>query len=399
MHTHLEHNQDNYATTDFESVHFEAKQITGPEFYDRSKLSRTMGLVGLGVAALFGVGCICAGVMIPPSQNPKTSGIVVVTLKDSWDREILCLGLNLMVTACTEATGFVHGIALRSALASEQRLRFNTNLRLLSASGRLLSPNGMLVNIMMATLLVLSYGSSLLVTLSVDMDSSSGVTDGGFAMCISEVPLIVLGGALVLQAAIALVSVYSADVLTWSSSPFDITAALVHHAQILPEPGRCMHGVGDRRQGPVKPSAKQSSAWGAHQGVRKVVMRLWLLVVICVIWGLIVVYISDHDVSHAVRTWTFFPQAQSRFVTYTIPLKGGVCWYWFLYYANMAVIQGPLTMVLHCSELIVNVVRDERLWRRATTTKGMTISSHPLALVFGSPLNFALLFLKPILRK
>jgi hypothetical protein len=44
----------------------------------------------------------------------------------------LALAFNLIVTFCTESVGFVHCISLRSALASESRLRYNTSLRLLT---------------------------------------------------------------------------------------------------------------------------------------------------------------------------------------------------------------------------------------------------------------------------
>lgn len=395
-----DHRRDSYATTtDFESVHFKPKQTTGPEFYDRSKLSRMVGLVGVGIAALFGWLCTFAGFMIFLSKNTISSGVVVISLSSSWQKEPLCLGLNLLVTACTEATGFVHGIALRSALASERRLGFNTNLRLLSAGSGWFNPNGTSCNIVMAILLIVSYSSSLLVALSVDLDSSTGVADTGLAICVSEVPLIVLGVAILLQAVIALASARSADILTWSSSPFDITAALVHHAQILQEPGQCMHGVGDHKRGPVTPSPKQPSAWRAHSAVRKVVMTLWALVIVCIVWGIIIVHLSDHSMSHAIKSWSFFPQPQSHLIAYSIPIEGGVYWYWVLYYVNMAAIQGPLTLALHCSELVVNVIRDERVWRKATTVGGTTISSHPLALVFGSTLNVGLLGSKPLLRK
>jgi hypothetical protein len=405
MYTHYYpvHQRDSYATTttDFESVHFKPpKQTTSPEFYDRSNLSRMVGLVGVGVAALFGVVCIIEGFMIFLSKNTISSGVVVISLKNFWEKELLCLGLNLVVTACTEATGFVHGIGLRSALASQRRLRFNTNLRLLSASDGLFNPNGTSCNIVMAILLIASYSSSLLVALSVDMDSSSGVAGTGIAVCVSEVPLIVLGVTLLLQAIIALTSAWSADILTWSSSPFDITAALVRHGQIIREPEQCMRGVRDHAaRGPVAPSPKQPSAWGAHPSVRKVVTTLWVLVVACIAWGFIIVYLSDHSMSHAVKSWSFFPQPQSHVIAYSIPLTGGVYWYWVLYYINMAAIQGPLTLALHCSELVVNVVRDEKVWRKATTEKGSTISSHPLAFVFGSTLNLSLLLSKPLLRK
>ncbi|KIJ70408.1 hypothetical protein HYDPIDRAFT_23519 [Hydnomerulius pinastri MD-312] len=392
--------RDSYALTDFESIYFKPKQTTGPEFYDRSNLSRKVGLVGVGFAVLFSLFCIFEGIMIFLSKNAISSGVVVVSLGHGWQKELLCLGLNLMVTACTEATGFVHGISLRSALAAERRLRFNTNLRLLSAASGFFNPNGTFFNIVMAILLIVSYSSSLLVALSVDMDSSSGISEEGVAICVSDVPLIVLGISLLLQAIIALTGMRAADILTWSSSPFDITAALVHHAQIIPEPGRCMRGVRDgSSRGPTVPLSKQPSAWRAHPSVRKVILTLWALVVSCGVWGIIMMTLSDRDMARAFQSWSFFPHPQSHVIAYSIPLPGGVYWfYWVLYYVNMAIIQGPLTLALHCSELVANVIRDERVWRKASSPGGATVSTNPLAPVFGSPLNISLLLAKPLLH-
>jgi len=124
-------------------------------------------------------------------------------------------------------------------------------------------------------------------------------------------------------------------------------------------------------------------------------MTLWALAIICIAWGITVLYIADHNMSRAIESWSFFPQPESHLIAYFIPLTG----YWALYYLNMAAMQGPLTLGLHCSELVVNVIRDEKLWRKATTEKGATISLHPLAAVFGSTPNVFLLVLKPLLRK
>ncbi|KAH7888081.1 hypothetical protein F5I97DRAFT_949416 [Phlebopus sp. FC_14] len=388
-----------YSHTEFESV-LKPKPIAGPEFYDRSHLSRNVGFVGVGIAVLFSWFCIFEGVMIFLSKDALTAGVVIVSLNHGWEKELIILGLNLMVTACTEVTGFVHGIALRSALASERRLRFNTNLRLLSAASGWANPNGTIFNLLMAILLIVSYSSSLLVVLSVDMDSSNDVSESGIAICVSDVPLIVLGVSILLQAVIALAGMRATDILTWSSSPFDITAALVHHAQIVPVPGQCMRGVHDSNStSPTVPLAKQTSAWRAHPSVRKVVLMLWVLVISCAAWGIIVVDISDRNMARAFRSWSFFPRAGSHVIAYSIPLPGGVYWfYWVLYYVNMALIQGPLTLALHCSELVANVIRDERQWRAASTSAGATVSTHPLAPVFGSPLNVALLVAKPLLH-
>ena len=107
--------------------------------------------------------------------------------------------LNLLVACCTEATGFVHNIALRSALASESRLMFNTNLRLLTGAHKsIFNPNGMFCNCLMAMLLILSYSSSTLVTLTVymypennqdDAAAGLGTCSVAHARCISPVAM------------------------------------------------------------------------------------------------------------------------------------------------------------------------------------------------------------------
>ncbi|KAI6105403.1 hypothetical protein F5141DRAFT_1006815, partial [Pisolithus sp. B1] len=318
--------------------------------------------------------------------------------------EGISLGLNLLVAVCTEATGFVHNITLRAALASERRLRFNTNLRLISAARGFFNPNGTVSNIVMAVLLIISYSSSILATLAVSMDSSSDGTGNAapsnVEICVSDVPLIVLGTSLLLQAIIAIMGMWSADVLTWSSSPFDITAALVHNVWVERVPGRCMRGVDAQKEsGPAPPCRRQPSAWTARPSVRKVLVMLWVLVFACFGWGLVVIHLTGGNMSHAISSWSFFPDSQSYVKAYNIPLHSGLAWfYWVLYYLNTALVQGPLTLALHFSELITNVIRDENAWRRATGKSGARISTNPLVVVLGSPLNVALLCAKPLLH-
>ncbi|KAG6333761.1 hypothetical protein ID866_5323 [Astraeus odoratus] len=391
-HTYFSDTTD--SSTDFERISWKQKPIAGPEFYDRSRLSRIVALGGLFVSFLFGSGCIYGGVKIFLSKNSVSSGVVVVSLGHAWQRELISLGFSLLVTMCTEATGFVHNIALRAALSSERRLRFNANLRLLSAASGLFSPNGIICNMMMSLLLVVSYSSGILVTLAVD-------TDSNVQICVSDIPLIVLGVCVLLQVIISFAGMASADIMTWSSSPFDITAALVHHAQVIPVADKCMHGVKDMdlQPGPAYPRAKQPSALGAHSSVRKVITTLWVLVVACVVWGLVVARISAGNIGNAFSSWSFFSDQQSYVTPYTIHLaSGGAEISWAAYYVSMALVQGPMTLGLHCSELVVNVVRDEKVWRCATRKKGAKVSTYPLAPVFGSWLNILLLVAKPVLH-
>jgi len=68
---------------------------------------------------------------------------------------------------------------------------------------------------------------------------------------------------------------------------------------------------------------------------------------------------------------------------------------WILSFVALAVVQGPLTLGLHCSELIV--IRDERHWRRATERKGLTTTTNPLKAVLTNPLNLVIFAVKPVL--
>ncbi|KAI6165052.1 hypothetical protein EDD17DRAFT_1473507 [Pisolithus thermaeus] len=393
-----------YEPIDVEAITWKREPITSPEFYDRSLISRRVALLGVFVTIVFGAACIFGGIKIFLAKNAISAGVIVLSFEHQWQREGISLGLNLLVAVCTEATGFVHNITLRAALASERRLRFNTNLRLISAARGFFNPNGTVCNIVMAFLLIISYSSSILATLAVNMDSSSDgtgdATPSNLMICVGDVPLIVLGTSLLLQAIIAITGMWSADVLTWSSSPFDITAALVHNVWVEHVPGRCMRGVDAQKEdGPAQPRRRQPSAWTARPSVRKVVVLLWVLVFACFGWGLVVVHLTGGNMSHAISSWSFFPDSQSYVKAYNIPLHSVLAWfYWVLYYLNTALVQGPLTLALHCSELITNVIRDENVWRRATRKSGARISTNPLVVVFGSPLNVALLCAKPLLH-
>ncbi|KAG1897956.1 uncharacterized protein F5891DRAFT_1191268 [Suillus fuscotomentosus] len=324
----------------------ESAAATGTDFYDSSLTSRTYATAGLVLSTIIGFCCIIIGVVIIAIHG--VSGVIpLMRLSDTELRsflqfELLSLILNALVTLCTESTGFVHSISLRSALASEGRLRFNTNLRILTAARGRINPNGALLNGIMALLLILSYSSSSLV---VSSNFSNTVS-----IAIAGLPLLVLGVALLLQ--------------------------------------------GDDAC-PVKPSKTQPSAWRAHTSIRKVVIFLWVVVVAYAGWAVLVscVRISYH--SSQIHTWSF-SQPQDISILYGLP--GADLLVWILLFINIAVIQGPLTMVLHCSELIANVIRDESQWRCATKKKGLRPTMNPLKSIFSYPICLILFAVKPFLH-
>jgi hypothetical protein len=209
---------------------------------------------------------------------------------------------------------------------------------------------------------------------------------------------------------ITLSGMHAVKILTWSSSPFDLTAALVHHTQLTPATLRCMRCVSDLDTdgGPTKPSEIQPSAWHAHPRIRKVVIFLWVIVVACAGWATLVMYIWHTNKGSAAmspyelttQTWSFIPDLRNgkvNYVTYDIP--GVNLEVWILVIVNMAVVQGPLTLGLHCSELIANVIRDERQWRCATSRKGLNTATNPVKMIFTHLICFILFVAKPFLRE
>ncbi|KAG2345116.1 hypothetical protein BDR05DRAFT_998712 [Suillus weaverae] len=401
---------------DFDLIISDAKSTveSRTDFYDRSLASRRYALVGVACSSIISCSCIIAGIITLARQG--VSGVMVTNIVSvepmsamiqitqlDLQRELLALILNLIITLCTEPIGFVHGISLRSALASESRLHFNTNLRLLTAARGWYNPNGALLNGIMAILLIISYTSSSVV-LCYNFSLASDGSDIAVSIAIAGLPLLSLGVALLLQVMIALSGMWAVKILTWSSSPFDLTAALVHHAQLTPVTFRCMRCVSDRDVdgGPAKPSETQPSAWQAHPSIQRIVISLWGLVAACAGWAALIMYIWDKHASARMTTnpalpmWSFFPNGNPSAIAYTIPglnVQG-----WILIFVNLAVVQAPLTLGLHYSELIANVIRDERQWRCATRRKGLQVATNPLKSIFTHPVSLVLFLAKPFLH-
>ncbi|KAG2745769.1 hypothetical protein P692DRAFT_201792705, partial [Suillus brevipes Sb2] len=230
-------------------------------------------------------------------------------------------------------------------------------------------------------------------------------------IAIAGLPLLILGVALLLQVMIALSGMRVVKILTWSSSPFDLTAALVHHTQLTPATSRCMRCVSalDVGGGPARPSETQPSAWHAHPSIRKVVISLWAIVAACAGWAALVMYLwgkyagdltsFTSDVALTTQTWSLIPNStydSSNFIQYTM-VDINIQW-WILAFVNVTVVQGPLTFGLHCSELIANVIRDERQWRCATGRKGLKTATNPVKPMFTHPICLVLLIAKPFLH-
>lgn len=406
----------------------ESVSLSSPEPYDRAITSGKIALVGVGISIVFSIFCIASGVflafyrhtigdiVIPDSwRNPSFSNVAkvfngvlaILPARDPYMSEILSLLLNLLIMICTESIGFVHGVSLKSALASESRLHFNTNLRLITATrGKFwANANSTFYNAIMSILLILSYVSGSLIFLPFWSQVTDHAANPWWSTCIFAVPVIVLGSALLLQAVIALAGIRSTKILTWSSSAFDATAALIHSGQLIPTPGQCMRGVFHPSQSnvPQLPSKRQPSAWQAHSSVKKIVIFLWCLPVACAACGGITLgiwYSNSPKVNPPSWAITLNPQTSMLGFNEDVDPERGYPWQlWLGCYIVYTMSQGALTLGLHCSEVIINIVRDEANWRMATSKVGTDTSQNPLKAVLRSWLGIALLITKPLLRE
>ncbi|KAG2033646.1 hypothetical protein BDR03DRAFT_1014161 [Suillus americanus] len=266
------HPYDALPDQDFDSMTSDAKFTTDArtDFYDLR--SRRNTLVGVACSIIFSCSCIVAGIVILANHGVMGIAMTKLVILDAENGsgqvlilqgEILALAINFIVTLCTESMGLVHSISLRSALASESRLHFNTNLRLLTAAHGWYNPNGALLNGISAVLLIISYSSaSLVIVIDNQFSTPQSTFPYGLSIAFTGLPLLILGVALLLQAMIALSGMRAVKILTWSSSPFDLTTTLVHHTQLTPATLRCMRCVSDldTDEGPAKPSETQPSA-------------------------------------------------------------------------------------------------------------------------------------------
>ncbi|KAK6544658.1 hypothetical protein TWF694_001346 [Orbilia ellipsospora] len=381
---------------------------------NKSQGTRNACIAGLILAWIIGTGLIAGGAYLSKHGQP----IIPIS---RTSQELLPILLNVIITLLNEPLGFIHAVSLRWALRRETRLAFNSNLRLLTSS-KTSWPNAWYSNIFILACLITTYASASLifigddhpfVTVNVSYIDPTSLEGTSFISTTHQpkvrlwaVAMIPLGCGLLGQSIMASFCLRHNRIHSWSSSPIETTAACLNQGFLRREEGRCMRSVHDTEEPstPASPRCKQASAYRAYKGVRYVTKLLWLLVLFGAIWaGVIFALIKSNAVNGAIlgSSWSFLPVFTSNnspsasIVTNgtsslnigwgvdAIAGKSGIAadsslsisnyiflWAFFL----IAGIQTPLTLTLHCSELLVNFHRDEFVWRSAMTKGGLNTS-------------------------
>jgi len=292
--------------------------------------------------------------------------------------------------------GYIHSCSLRWALHREGKLEFNSNLRLVRVS-KYSKPNGVLANIIYLTGIVLAYGSTSLIFLSLNPDLAR-LLDHDYqnsdvhGVHINAIAVLTLGTGLIAQAIITNWALATTDIPTWSSNPLDVVRACIHDEhdghRIEPRIGRCMMGVHRAKEDArsYHPRPRQKPMISANFRILRILLLLCITPILSGVWGGgIYAYITKgHRNGVLGRAWSLLPVFTgitdqncnvSQCTAGTSVLNVG----WTASKGALGTVgavllitafQSIVTLSLHCAELVVNLSRDEIIYRELIGHKG-----------------------------
>jgi len=125
------------------------------------------------------------------------------------------------------------------------------------------------------------------------------------------------------------------------------------------------------KSGAYKPNLRQSSAWKATKTVRWVLVFVWVLALLSLIPILAWAIVEKVQYSYAAVSLSLTPigfwiatSQDNPYPSFSLPVQS------ILALLLFCGIQGLQTIGLHCAEFVVNMARDEAIWRQAASPSG-----------------------------
>ncbi|KAJ5261806.1 hypothetical protein N7505_008673 [Penicillium chrysogenum] len=375
--------------------------VAADESFDRAPTTRMLAIAGLTASWIFGIICVVfgSGNILKPTISVASKN--TTQRYHNWPQlnissvagELLPLLVNTIVTLLVEGMGLIHSTTLRWTLCD--RLAFNSNLRIFTASDKH-ACLGKVSNFLHAVFLIMTYaGASLMIATSptesfcnnvsgVGQDKEQGCGD---MVVLSTPSLSCLGVGFLGQAALTTWQFFDISVPTWSTNPLDTAWASISTGSRTRVAGRCMMSVHDAEipTAPRQTQPQQQSIWKSHSEARWVMsynwLVTWILLLIFIIVQVVLVerdkYFKGSDERcngcnvYLGTNWNLLrdsgsaPMSAAIIVEYSPRIYAGL---WIVF----AILQGILTLALHCADLIIAVSRDEDTWRKcyAQTIRG-----------------------------
>ena len=349
--------------------------------HDEGLTTRRTCLIGLVSTYIVVLGGFIATVTLAVTLNQtegigfkKSTGLVGMGSPEHSLLLTVPLVFAIIVTFCSESVGLLHATSLRWALWREGRLKFNTNLRLMTQASSSL-PNHWIVNLYFMLVTALAYAASgqiFSVYHPTQIDpgfiDDANLLNLGFS--VQALALMVFG--LFSQTIIATWSFFSIrhHVLTWSNNPLNnaLTCAhqgLEHHLdRSLLSYHKYCDTLDARLQG-REPQLRQSSMAESRQSAIIVVILLWAIVISTLILASCTYGLGKPSQSLGAGGLL----QQGKAITFPQSWSSSANTRWTGGMKTLAfrlATQLLFTLSLHSTELLVNATRDERAWRKAT---------------------------------
>lgn len=354
-----------------------------------------------GIYVSIGVSLVVALAAIGVSAATFDHQLDTEISANSFVGEAIPLILNVIVAILTDILSFAHSVSLRWALYKEDRLHYNSNLRLFTSTKQCAS-NRWPANLLSALCLITSYTAAN-AALFIYKDGNDRF------ISLNAVAFMALGISLIGQIIIAIWSIHKSEkwIHSWSANPLNTALAFLNNGQRYRILGQGMMSVHDllanSKPAPAKPRKQQDNM---IRGYRHVSLLLWIVglaLVLDLTFAGIVCTMTFKE--HKDAQLTFFAHTDSEYDDeYTSSFQFAVPREWGQYRIELVTfllgmsLQAFITLTLHCAELVVNVSRDEQIWRNAyvATGKGAQIDTNPVISALSSWSWIILFIIKPV---
>ncbi|KAF1986761.1 hypothetical protein K402DRAFT_65769 [Aulographum hederae CBS 113979] len=309
----------------------------------------------------------------------------------------LPLLLNIVLTLVFDSLSYIHTTTQRWALWHDGKLDYNSNLRLFSNTTH--APTRWYANIVSAIALIFAYGGSSVLAWEIHIKGILAVGEESSYIATTKVPgpryglnfngyaITGLGASLFIQASLSTWCLLykPGNVLTWSSHPLaTLKASMSARHRRSNFTGKKDSWIVARTR-PYQPSAISSVPQ-----VKWILRLLWTVVLLLSVWVFIVAAVGVRErfaTAEAVEElagntsfgayWVYYCQIGIKYSS----ASSRKDWLGFIV---QSVVQSPLTLGLHCLELLINLGRDEKAWRETTTARGANMNRNSVLAFLGS---------------
>ncbi|KAK9323262.1 hypothetical protein V1517DRAFT_320726 [Lipomyces orientalis] len=367
--------------------------------------------VGFGGAFLF-IGILSDKINEPVKQIiSNVQNHVGQSLRfDERARDVVSLLFTFVVAIVTESLGFVHGTCLKWTLLKEGRLKFSSNLRLVSHA-RHSRPNGWMCNTIFMYATAVSYATTPILVI---YRSTASDTYPEF----TKAAPIVLGISVLVQCAICIWGLAVTRIPSWNSSP--LVAAFIASTRdkndmdrtiLQNRYGRCMASVYESKRKPsgelpMSPKTRQISAIFTRAQAVCTLFISYAIFVGLLAWFIAVTVVirkNGGDATSRSFDWNFFPNENTPSLAIksfnsadsstsaTLQTKTSAV---LVSIMLATCVQLIITIGSHFAESQVLLSRDEDIWRKASTEDGCDQSYYSLVAPLANLWSFVLFVLK-----